>query len=103
MKVMVLLSRILVGMEQQYVYNAQANSAAKNRLIAINAVSLVFALIANFALLLNMARRLPFAIAQSITIVGWLLSSFLLIALVAVASSNASHDYHCYWSLERSL
>ena len=47
------------------------------------------ALMANLALLLNMARRLSFAIAQSITIVGWLLSSFLLIALVAVGSTRA--------------
>src|ERR1700712_2707751 len=37
-----------------------------------------------------MARRLSFAIAQSVTIVGWFLSSFLLIALVAVASSRSS-------------
>lgn len=40
------------------------------------------------ALLLNMTRRLSFAIAQPITIVGWLLSASLLIALVAVASTN---------------
>jgi potassium channel subfamily K len=33
-----------------------------------------------------MARRLPFPVAQPITIVGWYLSSFLLIALVSVAS-----------------
>ncbi|MCJ1386671.1 Potassium channel [Xylographa soralifera] len=39
-------------------------------LIAINAVSLVIALIANMSLLFNMARRLPFSIAQPITIVG---------------------------------
>jgi len=58
------------------------------RLIAINSISLVFALIANMALLLNMARRLSFAVAQPITIIGWLLSSVLLIALVAVASSS---------------
>lgn len=61
---------------------------ASFRLIAINSVSLVFALIANLALLLNMARRLSFAIAQSITIVGWFISSVLLIALVCVASSS---------------
>jgi potassium channel subfamily K len=35
-----------------------------------------------------MAHRLSFAIAQSITIVGWFLSSFLLVALVSVASSS---------------
>ena len=36
-----------------------------------------------------MAHRLSFAIAQTITIVGWLLSSFLLIALVAVGSKDS--------------
>lgn len=40
------------------------------------------------ALLLNMTRRLSFTIAQPITIIGWFLSSFLLIALVAVASTD---------------
>lgn len=56
------------------------------RAIAINAVSLVLALIANFALLLNMARRLSFTIAQPLTIAGWYLASILLIALVVVTS-----------------
>ncbi|KAF2757595.1 voltage-gated potassium channel [Pseudovirgaria hyperparasitica] len=56
-------------------------------LIAINSVSLACALIANMALLLNMARRVSFAIAQPVTIVGWLVASALLIALVSVASS----------------
>lgn len=57
-------------------------------LIAVNSISLCFALVANMALLLNMTRRLSFAIAQPITIVGWFLSSFLLIALVAIASTS---------------
>lgn len=60
-----------------------------NWLIAINGVSLACALIANLSLLLNMARRLPFAIAQPITIIGFWLASILLIALIAVA--NTSH------------
>jgi len=51
-------------------------------------VQLAFALVANFALLLNMARRLSFAVAQSITIVGFFMSAFILIALVIVASSS---------------
>ena len=55
------------------------------RLIAINAVSLIFALIANLALLLNMARRLSFSKAQPITIIGWYIASVLLISLVAAA------------------
>ncbi|KAF1841469.1 potassium channel-like protein [Cucurbitaria berberidis CBS 394.84] len=57
-------------------------------LIAVNSISLVLALVANIALLLNMSRRLSFAIAQPITIIGFYLASFLLIALVAVASTS---------------
>ncbi|KAK3695928.1 hypothetical protein LTR37_018283 [Vermiconidia calcicola] len=49
-------------------------------MIAINAVSLVSALIGNAALLLNMARRIKFALAQTITISGFLLAGVLLIA-----------------------
>ncbi|KAI4747708.1 voltage-gated potassium channel [Aureobasidium sp. EXF-12298] len=60
-------------------------------LLAINAVSLVLALLANGALLLNMTHRLNFSVAQPITIVGFIVSSGLLIAdLVAV---TASHTY----------
>lgn len=59
------------------------------RLLAINAVSLVFALTANVSLLLNMARRVSFSIAQPITILGFWTASILLIALIAVAS----HDF----------
>jgi potassium channel subfamily K len=51
-------------------------------------VSLAFALIANISLLLNMSRRLTFAIAQPITILGFYLAGFLLMALVGVASSS---------------
>ncbi|KAF2659307.1 potassium channel-like protein [Lophiostoma macrostomum CBS 122681] len=58
-------------------------------LTAINSVSLVFALAANLALLLNMARRLPFAIAQPITIIGWYIASVLLIILVSLASTSS--------------
>jgi potassium channel subfamily K, other eukaryote len=53
-------------------------------------VSLIAALVANLALLLNMARRIPFGIAQSITIIGWYVAGFLLITLVAVANSRSS-------------
>ena len=49
------------------------------RLLAINGISLGCALISNFSLLLNMARRLKFSIAQPITIIGWYIASFLLI------------------------
>lgn len=41
------------------------------RLTAINAIQLAVALVSNAFLLLNMARRVRFSIAQPITIVGW--------------------------------
>lgn len=59
----------------------KANSAS--RLLAVNGVSLGLAIIANFSLLLNMARRLSFSVAQPVTIIGWYLSSILLIADLA--------------------
>lgn len=57
-----------------------------DRLIAVNAVSLVLALIANLSLLLNMARRLSFNIAQPITVLGFWMASVLLIILIVIAS-----------------
>ncbi|KAF2632529.1 potassium channel-like protein [Macroventuria anomochaeta] len=57
-------------------------------LITINSISLVFALTANMFLLLNMARRVPFAVAQPITLVGFYTASLLLMALVGVASTS---------------
>ncbi|KAI9690541.1 MAG: Potassium channel [Bathelium mastoideum] len=57
-------------------------------LIAINTISLAAALIANFALLLNMAQRVRFEIAQPITILGFFVSGFLLIALLIAASTD---------------
>lgn len=54
----------------------------------MNGISLVLALVANLALLLNMARKISFSIALPITIIGWYIASVLLIALVSVASSK---------------
>lgn len=56
-------------------------------LYAVNAISLACALVANFALSLNMARRLRFSIAQPISIAGFFVASFMLIVLVATAST----------------
>ncbi|RDL37084.1 putative potassium channel [Venustampulla echinocandica] len=55
-------------------------------LTGINAAQLVIALISNLCLLLNMARRISFSVAQPITIIGWYLSSAALIGLCATAS-----------------
>ncbi|KAI6826538.1 voltage-gated potassium channel [Hortaea werneckii] len=61
-------------------------------LVAINAVSLLCAVVGNLSLLLNMARRLDFQLAQPITISGFLLASLLLIA--DTAALTASPTYH---------
>lgn len=63
--------------------NCFLNANSASRLLAVNGISLGLAIIANFSLLLNMARRLSFSVAQPITILGWYLSSILLIADLA--------------------
>ncbi|UKZ79174.1 hypothetical protein TrVFT333_006924 [Trichoderma virens FT-333] len=55
-------------------------------LTAINAVQLAIALISNFFLLFNMARRIRFGIAQPITIVGWFISAIALICLLCTGA-----------------
>ncbi|KAI1847632.1 hypothetical protein JX266_006484 [Neoarthrinium moseri] len=55
-------------------------------LTGINAAQLALALGSNLFLLLNMARRVRFSIAQPITIVGWYISAICLLALAATAS-----------------
>lgn len=50
--------------------------------MAVNAVSLVCALIANLALSLNMARRIHFKVAQPIIIIGWYISSVMMLGLL---------------------
>ncbi|KAK1984147.1 LOW QUALITY PROTEIN: ion channel protein [Colletotrichum cereale] len=55
-------------------------------LIIVNAIQLSIAIVSNVFLLLNMARRVRFSLAQPITIVGWYLSAICLIALNATAA-----------------
>ncbi|KAI9848346.1 MAG: Potassium channel [Thelocarpon superellum] len=61
-------------------------------LLALNGVSVAVAILANFALLLNMARRVPFSVAQPITIIGWYFSSVLLIGMVAASPAKLALD-----------
>ncbi|KAF2150403.1 voltage-gated potassium channel [Myriangium duriaei CBS 260.36] len=61
-------------------------------LLAINGLSLFFALIANTALLLNMSRRLRFNIAQPISVIGFFIAGVLL--LVAITVFTDSPTYH---------
>ncbi|KAG9231192.1 potassium channel-like protein [Amylocarpus encephaloides] len=55
-------------------------------LLIVNAIQLAVALASNLFLLLNMARRVRFSIAQPITIIGWYVSSFALLGLCACAA-----------------
>ncbi|OHE94254.1 ion channel protein [Colletotrichum orchidophilum] len=55
-------------------------------LIIVNAIQLAIAIISNIFLLLNMARRVRFSLAQPITIVGWYMSAICLVALNATAA-----------------
>lgn len=57
-------------------------------LVAVNAISLVLAIIANFALLAQMTDQLRYTISAPITIVGWFISSFMLIGLVAATPAH---------------
>lgn len=51
----------------------------------VNAIQLAVALVANLILLLNMAKKIKFTIAQPVTIVTWYISSVCLVALTATA------------------
>lgn len=55
-------------------------------LTVVNAIQLAMALVANLILLLNMAKKIKFTIAQPITIVTWYISAILLMALAVTAS-----------------
>lgn len=54
-------------------------------LVAVNAISLAIAIIANLALLAHMTNRIRFHIAAPIVLVGWYISGFIDIALVSAA------------------
>lgn len=75
-------------------------------LIGLNVASLVCALVGNASLLLNMAQRVRFSVAQPITITGFLLGGVLLIVDLAVLSGSPNyaitrpeaipHDRHAF-------
>jgi potassium channel subfamily K len=58
------------------------------RLIAINAVSVAVAVLANVSLLLSMAHRLPFNAAQITTIIGWYIAFLLLLVIIILTPTH---------------
>lgn len=64
--------KILSGKNPDLLRNAASFPLIRSiRLTAINAAQLALALVANLFLLFNMAKRVRFAVAQPITIIGW--------------------------------
>ncbi|KAB5536347.1 hypothetical protein GE09DRAFT_1290671 [Coniochaeta sp. 2T2.1] len=61
-------------------------------LTIVNAIQLAVAVIANLFLLLNMARRIRFTVAQPITIVGWYISVICLVVLLSIVSGPELKD-----------
>lgn len=60
-------------------------------LIGLNVASLVCALVGNASLLLNMAQRVRFSVAQPITIAGFLLAGILLVVDLAVLGGTPNY------------
>jgi potassium channel subfamily K, other eukaryote len=58
------------------------------RIVVANAVSLALAVTANLTLLSKFSRGPSFLVAHSVVIVGWYISSFLMITTIAVASTH---------------
>ncbi|CZR68839.1 related to potassium channel [Phialocephala subalpina] len=65
------------------------NDPGKKALLIANAIQISVAIVANMVMVLNLARRIKFRIAQPIAISGWYISSFALAALVITASQLA--------------
>ncbi|KAH7000931.1 hypothetical protein EDB80DRAFT_647825 [Ilyonectria destructans] len=61
-------------------------------LTIVNAIQLAVAITSNLFLLLNMARRVRFSLAQPITIVGWYISAICRTALSATAAGPLLTD-----------
>nr|POE90045.1 outward-rectifier potassium channel tok1 [Quercus suber] len=57
-------------------------------LLVVNSLSLLAAIVANTALLLNMGKRMKFSTAQPITITGFILAGGLLVVCMAVLTSS---------------
>ncbi|KAH7118288.1 hypothetical protein B0J13DRAFT_652323 [Dactylonectria estremocensis] len=61
-------------------------------LIIANAIQLALGITSNMFLLLNMARRVRFSLAQPITIVGWYISAICRLSLSATAAGPLLED-----------
>jgi potassium channel subfamily K, other eukaryote len=57
-------------------------------LVALNDVSLALAVITNFALLAQMTDQLRYSVSAPVTIIGWFISSFMLIGLVGATTTH---------------
>jgi potassium channel subfamily K, other eukaryote len=73
------------------------------RVIAVNALSLVCALVANICLLMHIRHCLAFSVAQPIVIIGWYISSLSLVTLlVLIVYGLHRPDPNYYYTLTQS-
>ncbi|KAH6905574.1 hypothetical protein BKA70DRAFT_1430428 [Coprinopsis sp. MPI-PUGE-AT-0042] len=74
-------------------------------LLALNAISLAFAVIANVFLLLNFARRVRYYVAQFVTITLWYISAIFLLVPFAILTARIydkddhTHSQSYYYAL----
>ncbi|TID28318.1 hypothetical protein CANINC_002495 [Pichia inconspicua] len=61
---------------------------------AVNSISIVFAIISNFCLILNYRRKIRYTYAQIVSVCGWGIASYILVSLIIV--------YH-YWFYHEGL
>ncbi|EKM75490.1 hypothetical protein AGABI1DRAFT_9681, partial [Agaricus bisporus var. burnettii JB137-S8] len=66
------------------------------RILALEIVSLVFALLANLLLLFNFAKRISYNIAQPLTIISWYTASAILLVPVIVTHKTLLHRQPSY-------
>ncbi|KAI9927860.1 Potassium channel [Aspergillus wentii] len=70
----------------------EKNSSDPAWVVGVNAISLGVAIVANLVLLFSMARRISFIVAQPIIIIGWYISSLLLVAILAVFPASRDKE-----------
>ena len=73
------------------------------RVVALNIISLVLALLANLFLLFNFAKRIPYRVAQPFTITFWFVSSLILLSLICSIQISTPGISPAYYSSSRSL
>ncbi|KXN85052.1 Outward-rectifier potassium channel TOK1 [Leucoagaricus sp. SymC.cos] len=79
-----------------YSFVSFSMTICSSRLLALNIISLVLAILANLLLLFNFAKRIPYRIAQPFTITFWYLSFIFLLIPICIAHTTLLHESPTY-------